>query len=74
MLNIIDRFGEDVQTEIIDDAHFTANVSVRPNATFFAWIFQFRGGIAIKEPQEIADNYKTMLEKTIGAQSRNIIQ
>ncbi len=74
MLNIIDRFGEDVQTEIINDTHFAANVSVRLNATFFAWIFQFRGGIDIKEPQEVADSYKTMLEKTIEVQSRNIIK
>ncbi len=74
MLNIIDRFGEDVQTEIIDDAHFTANVYVRPNATFFAWIFQFRGGIFIKEPREIADNYKNMLERAVESQCSNNIQ
>lgn len=74
MLNIIDRFGEDVQTEIIDDAHFTANVSVRPNATFFAWIFQFRGSITINEPPEIAENYKNMLEKAISSQCSNNIQ
>ena len=65
MLNIIDRFGEDVETEISDDEHFTANVTVRPSATFFAWVFQFRGGIQISEPTDIADSYKEMLQQAL---------
>ena len=62
MLNIIDRFGEDVETEISDDEHFTAKVTVRPSATFFAWVFQFRGGIRILEPSEVVVDYRSMLE------------
>mgnify|MGYP002625518672 CR=1 FL=1 len=65
MLNIIDRFGEDVETEISDDEHFTAKVTVRPSATFFAWVFQFRGGIRILEPSEVVVDYKSMLESVL---------
>lgn len=65
MLNIIDRFGEDVETEISDDEHFTAKVTVRPSATFFAWVFQFRGGIRILEPSEVVVDYRSMLESVL---------
>ena len=65
MLNIIDRFGEDVPTEIIDSEHFSAKVAVRPSSTFFAWVFQFSGGIRIKEPTEIVQAYRSMLEQTL---------
>ena len=65
MLNIIDRFGEDVPTEIIDMEHFSAKVAVRPSSTFFAWVFQFRSGIRIQEPCKVAESYKAMLEQAL---------
>ena len=65
MLSIIDRFGEDVSTEIIDTEHFYAKVTVRPSTTFFAWVFQFQGGIRIQEPFNVVENYKAMLEQAL---------
>ena len=65
MLNIIDRFGEDVPTEIVDSEHFSAKVTVRPSSTFFSWVFQFRGGIRITEPTEIVSAYRSMLEQAL---------
>ena len=65
MLNIIDRFGEDVPTEIIDTEHFSAKVAVRPSLTFFSWVFQFRGGISITAPDDVTDSYRAMLEDAV---------
>ncbi len=65
MLNIIDRFGEDVQTAIVDSEHFSAKVTVRPSSTFFSWVFQFCGGISITEPTEIVNAYRSMLEQAM---------
>lgn len=60
---IIDRFGDDVYTTITDDRHFTATVDVSVSQTFFAWVFQFAGGIQIISPPEVKEQYFRMLEK-----------
>jgi len=36
MKNVIDRFGENVETEVSDDGHFLAHVDVPSSPTFFA--------------------------------------
>ena len=54
MRSVVDRFGEEVQTEIIDGTHFQATVDVAPSPPFFAWVFTFGGKIRIIEPEEIA--------------------
>ena len=43
MRSVIDRFGESVQTETVDDGHFRATVEVAPSPPFFAWVFTFWG-------------------------------
>jgi predicted DNA-binding transcriptional regulator YafY len=60
---VIDRFGDDVWTEITDREHFTAAVEVSVSQTFFAWVFQFAGGIRITEPAVVKEQYRQMLEK-----------
>ena len=60
---VIDRFGEDVDTIIMDEAHFRATVKVSVSQTFFAWVFQFAGGIRITSPASVKDQYRQMLEK-----------
>ena len=60
---VIDRFGEDVDTVIMDEAHFRATVKVSVSQTFFAWVFQFAGGIRITSPASVKDQYRQMLEK-----------
>jgi predicted DNA-binding transcriptional regulator YafY len=60
---VIDRFGDDVQTEITDEEHFTAEVDVSVSQTFFAWVFQFAGGIQITGPATVKEKYCQMLEK-----------
>lgn len=68
MLNIIDRFGEEVDTEPIDDDKFSVKVSVRPSSTFFAWVVQFRGDVRITAPENVKKSYLKMLKNIIEGQ------
>ena len=68
MINIIDRFGERVGSDIIDDGHFVATVTVKPSATFFAWVVQFGGGIRIVSPEKVKAGYKKLLEDILASQ------
>jgi hypothetical protein len=62
MQTVLDRFGEDIQTEIADKKTFRAFVNVVPSSTFLSWIFQFQGGILIESPDEVAASYEAMLK------------
>ncbi len=62
MLNVLDRFGENIETTIVDDQHFRAVVRVRPSATFFSWVFQFSGQIMIAGPADVKQTYELMLD------------
>jgi len=62
MKHIIDRFGEDVQTKIIDKMHFIAFVQVPTSPTFFAWAFTFKGAIKITSPENVVVAYREMAE------------
>ena len=66
MMHIIDRFGEDVKTEILDADRFAAHVRVPASPTFFAWVFTFGGAIRIAAPDDVAANYRDMLTSALG--------
>ena len=66
MKHVIDRFGEEIKTNILDPEHFAAYVSVPASPTFFAWVFTFGGAIKITEPENIAVSYREMLTKALG--------
>lgn len=61
MKTIVDRFGEDVQTTIADEDHFTASVQVAISPTFFGWVFSFCGGIRVIAPEEAAAGYCALI-------------
>ena len=61
MKHVIDRFGEDVETEILDADRFAAHVRVPASPTFFAWVFTFGGAIRIAAPEDVANSYREML-------------
>lgn len=63
---IIDRFGEEVRTEIIDDEHFRAVVEVSLSPNFFGWLFSFGEKIKVVYPQWVVDRYRRMLENELG--------
>ena len=65
MKSVIDQFGEDVETQVIDNERFRAKVQVNVSQTFFAWVFQFNGDIRIYGPAEIVTQYREMLERLL---------
>lgn len=68
MKDLVDRFGEDFPFARTDEGHFEAKVTVYPSYTFFAWVFQYCGGIRITGPAEVAERYREMLEEALSAQ------
>jgi len=65
MDSIIDRFGYDVETELLDDDHFVAKVEVAINNVFFGWIFGFGGKVRIQWPEDVAESYKKMVKEAL---------
>ena len=62
MNSIIDRFGEDVPTQIVDENHFTVEATVDLSSNFYGWVFASAGKMRIVEPQEAVDGFFRMLE------------
>ena len=61
MGNIIDHFGENVSTEIVNSAHFKVRTTVELSATFYGWLFASRGKIQLLYPQAAIDDFHSML-------------
>ena len=63
MKYIIDMFGMDVETEAKTDRTFIARPIVGLSPTFYAWVFQFSGGVTIKAPQIAIEEYFNIIWK-----------
>ena len=63
MDHIIDRFGEDVETEPLDSKSFLADVNVAVSKPFFGWVFGFEGKVKIKGPAKVKREYEKMLQR-----------
>lgn len=61
MDSIVDRFGRDVDTGLIDDRTFSVTAEVAVNHIFFSWIFGFAGKVKILGPADVLDEYAEML-------------
>ena len=61
MNSIIDRFGESVDTRIVDEAHFVTKARVDLSGTFYGWVFASAGRMKIIGPQEALDGFKNTL-------------
>jgi hypothetical protein len=68
MQNVVDKFGEEIETDILNEETFSAKVVVRPSRTFFSWVFGFCGGIRISEPKEVRDKYEELLNAVLSRQ------
>ena len=63
MKYIIDKFGLDVETRINTKETFIAKPVVKLSPVFYAWVFQFGGGIKIVGPEQAVEEYRAMKEK-----------
>ena len=62
MNSIIDRFGEDAPTQIVDENHFTVGATVNLSSNFYGWVFASAGKMKITAPQEAVEGFRRMLE------------
>lgn len=60
MRSVIDRFGENVRTETVDEQHFRATVELAPSPPFFSWVFTFSGKIRIVSPAAVLEEMRDM--------------
>lgn len=67
MDSIIDRFGEDVPTQPIDQSSFKATVNIAVSNVFYSWIFGFGGKVKIIRPQSVKEHYADMLRDAVAS-------
>lgn len=65
MKNVIDKFGENIQTERVSEEQFKATVDVCTSKTFYAWCFRFAGQMKILSPENVRNTYAEMAKKII---------
>ena len=58
---IVDQFGEDVDTGLIDEKTFSVTAETAINHIFYSWIFGFGGKVKILGPQEVIEGYADMI-------------
>ena len=66
---IIDKFGKDVHVLANDMKSFRAVIETAVGSVFYSWIFGFGGGVVIKAPEDVKDEYSRMVlsaEKALG--------
>ena len=71
MKAIVDRFGEDVKTAILDEGHFSAEVEVSASPTFYSWLFTYGGRMRVLSPQMVKDEYIRHLQETLQAERQS---
>ena len=59
--SIIDKFGADVQTEVVDAGHFKATVSVELSGVFFGWVIASMGTMIIIGPEDVVSEFQILL-------------
>ena len=60
---IIDRFGEDVDTQLIDESSFIVTAEIAASPTFFSWVFNYGGKIQILEPESVREEYQVRVKE-----------
>ena len=62
MSSIIDKFGDDVKTEIVDDGHFKAIVDVDLSGNFYGWVFASKGKMQIINPERVKNEFQAIVD------------
>ena len=65
MSSIIDKFGDDVKTESVDEAHFKAIVDVDLSGNFYGWVFASKGKMQILTPDRARDEFQGIVDKYV---------
>ena len=65
MKGVLDAFGMDIKVEKVDEDHFRTTVMVCASPTFYGWVFQWDGKVRIEGPEEVAMEYKEMVQKAL---------
>lgn len=65
MSSIVDYFGTEVKTMVLDDHHFTAEVEVSISPTFFGWVVGFGGKIKVAGPNTAVEEYRNLVSQMI---------
>lgn len=60
---IVDRFGTKPETTQTSDDCFEIEVEVSLSPTFYAWVFQFGGGIRIVSPEKAVNEIREIAGK-----------
>lgn len=63
MGSIIDKFGANVQTEVIDPEHFKATVLVELSGVFFGWVIASSGMMKIVGPEEVVSQFQNIIRQ-----------
>ena len=66
---IVDRFGTKLETKQVSDDRFTVSVEVSLSPTFYAWVFQFVGGIRILSPKKAVNEILEMSREIINMET-----
>lgn len=61
MGSIIDRFGANVHTEVVDDEHFKVTTTIALSNTFYGWVFASGGKMQILSPPKAVSQFNAML-------------
>lgn len=57
MSSIIDKFGQDVHTEIVDEDHFKVIVEINLSGNFYGWVFASGGAMQITGPRWVKEAF-----------------
>jgi tetrahydromethanopterin S-methyltransferase subunit E len=62
---IIDRFGEEVETNIVDKEHFSVKNTVSLSGIFFGWIVSFGGKMKLTAPDYAVERFCILINQFI---------
>lgn len=65
MNSIIDRFGETIETRVVDGEHFKVRAKVDLSGTFYGWVFSSADRMKIVGPQVAVDGFQNTLKSFV---------
>lgn len=63
MDTVIDKFGKDVETKVVDSDHFRVTAPVLVSPQFFGWIFGLGDNVMIEKPLPVAKQMMDLLKE-----------